>query len=407
LERRLAIGKAERDAVKPQLKREQLEEDERLFYVALTRARAKLFVPFFPEKSTRQAVYGSYGPLNERLLAMRNERVLDPRLFESAPVAATASSAAGDRAIVQALSEWSPPERLLTESDVLGEPRFDALRNSHAAFALHSYTTLTRRAEFVGGVEPDDFKSDLGADAQSEPDLPGGRNVGLFLHEMIEKLDMTVLAAARDLHAWQALPEVRALIDASLRRHRVRDQRWREHGAALVYTVLTAPLSLGDTIVEGGLARCASVREMEFVFPIPERWHPLLKFATPPADARWTADRGFLSGFVDFVFRVNGLTYFADWKSDVLRSYKPAAIEEHVKRNYDLQARIYSVGVVRLLGIANEREYRERFGGLVYVFLRGVEASGGSRGIYFHRPPWSEIADYEENLGTVVEGVAT
>jgi exodeoxyribonuclease V beta subunit len=400
LERRLAIGKRERDRAKAQLDREELEEDQRLFYVALTRARARLYLPLFPEKSLTKRAYGSYKPLNERLLALRDEQALDPLLFEFTPATAGAASADSDRAVAQALREWSPPERSLATGDAPGAPRFDALRQSHAAFALHSYTTLTRRDESIG-VEPEDFKSDFGGGADVEPDLPGGRNVGLFLHELIEKLDMDALAGARDVNDWQSSPEVRELIDAAMRRHRVRDQRWRERGAALVYNTLTAPLSLGDTIARGGLARCPSVREMEFVFPIPERWHPLLKLAAPPADSRWTAERGFLSGFVDFVFRLNGLTYFADWKSDLLRSYEPAAIEEHVRRNYDLQARIYSVGVVRLLGISNQREYRERFGGLVYVFLRGIEARGGARGIYFHRPEWDELTDYEQKLGAL------
>lgn len=102
---------------------------------------------------------------------------------------------------------------------------------------------------------------------------------------------------------------------------------------------------------------------------------------------------------MDFVFEQDGLTYFADWKSDLLSSYDPSTIEEHVMHNYALQAQIYLVGIVRLLQIRSEQEYAERFGGLLYVFLRGVGADGeGRQGIYFHRPNWVEVCNIETDL---------
>ena len=126
--------------------------------------------------------------------------------------------------------------------------------------------------------------------------------------------------------------------------------------------------NLAGTLV-GPLYKCRNVREMEFVYPIPERAHSLLQSA---GDGRWSVERGYLKGFVDFVFEYGGLHYFADWKSDSLPSYDRGAIAPHVKEHYDLQARIYSVGIVRLLGIRSEKEYDERFGGLLYLFIRGM-----------------------------------
>jgi len=40
--------KEARDAAKPSLRCEESEEDERLMYVALTRARSKMYLPYFP-----------------------------------------------------------------------------------------------------------------------------------------------------------------------------------------------------------------------------------------------------------------------------------------------------------------------------------------------------------------------
>ena len=113
-----------------------------------------------------------------------------------------------------------------------------------------------------------------------------------------------------------------------------------------------------------------------------------------------TAQRG-SKGFGRIVeqFRHRGRTYFADWKSDLLDSYGQAAVAAHVADRYLVQAQIYTIGIVRLLRIRDRREYEERFGGLVYVFLRGVEPRGeGRNGVYFHRPSWNEIVEYEQTL---------
>jgi len=99
------------------------------------------------------------------------------------------------------------------------------------------------------------------------------------------------------------------------------------------------------------------------------------------------------------VFERDKLMYFADWKGDRLQSYEPGAVARHVDRHYRLQARIYSLGVVRLLAINTERDYDARFGGLLYVFLRGVSHAGnGKTGFYFARPSWNEIVTYESEL---------
>jgi len=113
----------------------------------------------------------------------------------------------------------------------------------------------------------------------------------------------------------------------------------------------------------------------------------------------WRVERGYLKGFVDFVFEDSGLHFFADWKSDLLPSYERAVIEAHVDEHYSLQAKIYSVGVVRLLGIRDRAEYERRFGGLLYLFIRGMKCDGsGEEGVYFRRPDWDEICGYERDL---------
>ena len=98
-----------------------------------------------------------------------------------------------------------------------------------------------------------------------------------------------------------------------------------------------------------------------------------------------------------YVFEQDGLIYFADWKSDRLPSYAPGIIADHVAEHYSQQARIYVVGIVRLLGVRTAEEYARRFGGLLYLFLRGMGGEAGG-GVYFHRPAWEEIVAHERAL---------
>ena len=54
---------------------------------------------------------------------------------------------------------------------------------------------------------------------------------------------------------------------------------------------------------------------------------------------------------------------------------------------------------MRLLRIRSEAEYNARFGGLLYLFIRGIRIDGNGReGVYFRRPSWDEIAGSEANL---------
>jgi len=138
------------------------------------------------------------------------------------------------------------------------------------------------------------------------------------------------------------------------------------------------------------------VREMEFTYPIPEAHHQLLDRI---GDGAWRVEYGYLRGFIDYIFQHEGKTYFADWKSDLLPSYDADALADHVESHYSLQAQIYSVGIVRMLGIRTEVDYHDRFGGLLYVFLRGVGSNPDEgTGIYFARPAWREIVSYESSL---------
>jgi exodeoxyribonuclease V beta subunit len=113
---------------------------------------------------------------------------------------------------------------------------------------------------------------------------------------------------------------------------------------------------------------------------------------------------GMLKGFIDLVFRHAGRYYILDYKSNHLgdspEDYGPAALAAAMlEHRYDLQFVLYTLALHRLLKARQpEYDYDRHVGGVVYLFLRGVDHTG--RGVYGDRPPRALI----ERLDTAFAG---
>jgi ATP-dependent exoDNAse (exonuclease V) beta subunit len=102
----------------------------------------------------------------------------------------------------------------------------------------------------------------------------------------------------------------------------------------------------------------------------------------------------YLEGSIDLLFSWEGKTFFIDWKSNFQPDYQEATCAETVRADYSLQFAIYAIATCRFLGIDSEQAYEARFGGGLYVFLRGVP-EGGQAGA---RPSWGELKNWEQAL---------
>jgi exodeoxyribonuclease V beta subunit len=193
-----------------------------------------------------------------------------------------------------------------------------------------------------------------------------------------------------------------------------------------VHTALFTPLRLGDCLVPAlGLAR-PSLREVEFLYPIPEENHPLLSRAArcPPAAENaegrgeetegrgaangdiWSIERGLVKGFIDYLFEHEGRIYLCDWKGDWLPSWDGDCVRAHCENNYEIQARLYNLAVLRLAGLSDCDSFECRFGGVLYCFLRGMRPGDEQAGIYFRRPDWQTVLDWQaEMLGNEFWGM--
>ncbi|HEV2170850.1 MAG TPA: 3'-5' exonuclease, partial [Candidatus Binatus sp.] len=298
-ERYLAIGKSAQDLHFDETKAERLEEEQRLLYVALTRARAKLLLPYIPKGTLGMDITGCYKQLNKRLRTLESESAF-AELFSLedavAPPPRSELNKKEKRPDQDDLCAWLAS----TSESIVHEGEFDELRNRHPGLIVASYTSLQ-------AADPEDFKNSVDAaeTGGDNLDLVGGRRVGIFLHEALEQLDFAVLRDSANLQTFMARKDVRELFSSAMRRHSVNDQRWLDRGREIIFNALTAPIALGDTMLEDGLCRLPKVSEMEFVYPIPEPHHTLL--GNGP-NGEWTVGRGYIKGFVDLVFRHDDLT---------------------------------------------------------------------------------------------------
>ena len=105
-----------------------------------------------------------------------------------------------------------------------------------------------------------------------------------------------------------------------------------------------------------------------------------------------------MKGYMDLVFRHQGRFYLVDWKSNYLGptidSYHQEALQAAMQQHfYILQYHLYVLALSQYLRIRNpDFSYASGFGGVFYLFVRGIDCQRGPEyGVYFDLPKPSLI----------------
>ncbi len=352
------------------IKEEDDREAERLLYVALTRAEGRLLLPCFFEETGRSKISGVYRALNPvlRTVVLGAEA---PHLFEVGELRRDPSERPAPPAPLD-LSTWVPPVV------PAGPPvDYESARRAARPVLTTSYTHLSGWAKEHGasaGAFERHGEQDQRGVALPPGDLPGGARTGQMMHALLEELDVEA-AAAGDFEAWWTSAR-RSWAIYVLRRFGF-DEAWAEPAARRAFQAVQVPLPDRDGKAAPLLAHDPGrlVREMGFL-------------------ATYFEEPDFLTGAMDAVFQREGRTYILDWKNDLLDAYDGPALEAHVRHRYAIQVQLYTWVVLRWLRIETEAEYEAQFGGLHYVFLRGLPGQG----VWFHRPTWIEVQGWQRDL---------
>jgi exodeoxyribonuclease V beta subunit len=105
---------------------------------------------------------------------------------------------------------------------------------------------------------------------------------------------------------------------------------------------------------------------------------------------------GIMNGKMDLFFEKDGKYYILDWKSNYLGDTLPAYDTANVwqamaDNNYHLQYHIYTVAICKYLAMRIPVfNYETQFGGVIYLFVRGMR-KGATTGVFFSKPEWTVI----------------
>ena len=400
-------------AAKAAADEERLQEDLRLLYVALTRARHALWVGVAAIKvgPGKACLFhrSGFGRLLAGEVAVNEADI--PGLLQDAFGGASEVSlqvvqqtpqrtALQDRQPAQPLLE-APPYRASFERN-WGIGSFSALvRDLAAPPALAVGAGL--------GLGPARAEDLLIAPAEAVPGLlasaaqhrfPRGALAGNFLHDQLEWLAGEGFALAGDAALAQRLAQ------------RCERQGWGHWAAGVVGwlgELLSTPLPPVGAALDG-LQQV--LPEMEFWFPSDQlpaaaldrlcRQHLLAGRPRPPLPERLM--NGLLMGFADLVFEHEGRYWVLDYKSNALGDsdahYHPAALEAAMaEHRYDVQAALYLLALHRLLRQRLGAGYRpaQHLGGAVYLFLRGMR--GPAAGCYHLPAPLALLDALDQALG--------
>ena len=382
------------------------EEDERLFYVGLTRAQARVYVPYVPyENGELLCKYlngRSFMVLNDRLTHMKEAAEQGQGTghiqWEDIPYFGRHIPQPPQDADPEILATWQPPvEYMQGNTDPGGEEEVEALPSRR----LSSYTSLKRRQGGYHAPSPpseDELRAEdeLGAAEDAiigAHELPGGVRTGQCLHDIFEHVAFESFTKHQDEGSWREDPEVLALFERCMIQHGL-DFDILPLCQRVIYRCLSAFIEVDHGVIYGLHSCLQNTREMAFLYPIPEAHHPRL---SQEPEQGWVVDRGFIKGYIDFVFEWNGRVYFADWKSDVMARYEGQTLERHVDENYMIQVMLYATALCKMLGIHDEAAYEARFGEAIYCFLRGM-TDDSHLGIIRRRPTWAELLAFEADM---------
>jgi exodeoxyribonuclease V beta subunit len=236
--------------------------------------------------------------------------------------------------------------------------------------------------------------------------FPKGAKAGTFLHDVFEHLDFCN----------PTVPLREQLVKEKLAQYGY-DLSWLEIVCSMLDKVLRVPLDpkrqdfcLSRVRMEDRL------NELEFTFPLkalpPETLRKILARGDLRQEVPETIERlsfsplrGFMKGFMDMVFRHEDRYYLLDWKSNFLgarvEDYGPNNLARAMEENlYTLQYTFYALALNRYLKLRVQGyDYDRHFGGIFYVFLRGVDPEKGPEfGIYRDKPRRDLVEELSEEL---------
>ncbi len=412
----LDLGSDDMEKNRTVAEKELLAENLRLLYVSLTRAKSLCYLVWgrFNQADTSAPAYLFHGPSSgkwkdivddtgKRVASLSDQDMLAELKTFLEKSAGTISLSdmpvgAGETHVL------SPPKNDITLSCLNFSGNIDRQWHissfSSLIFGLPHGEEIPDRDETVSvdvSKMEDLEESDREEKHKDIFSFPKGAHAGTFMHDILEHLDFQEKDPAR----------LNRLVADKLKEYGF-DPIWQETLCRKIEKVIATPL---DPKLKGLRLSCIPdhdrLNELEFYFPLKTISPDTLKkvfqsthgtaiphsFPDSMGRLQFAPTKGFMKGFMDMVFRFEDRFYLVDWKSNHLGNHAEDYASQSLvpvmeKEFYILQYHIYTLALDQYLRMRQPGYgYEDHFGGVFYIFLRGVDpVKGTDYGIYRDRP---------------------
>ncbi len=396
----LSLDSSDRVASKS-LEQEAMSENMRLLYVALTRAKYTTFLYWgkINQAGTAPMAYLFHGIKRNSDFYKTSEQSLMDDLVKLARLEEGAISV--DSSLVK------PGESLVFDKSAVKLSGVREMTGTiHKDWAVTSFSALTSVAEKnVSGLnitekmdEVEETK-DIEQDDKKPEDIsffPAGATAGTVLHTVFEEIDFSS-------------DDNVEVISQILDKYRM---RYHRNGTDMVPWVRECVNSVLDApLFDSGRLRDVNKEdlsfEMEFFYKIDSMQNGrIVELLKNRVNLSESSTSGFIHGFMDLVFKLNGKYYLVDWKSnrlgDNLDDYSKDKIEkEMIKHNYILQYMLYLAALDKYLRQNDPSySYENNFGGVYYFFIRGISSKNSfSTGFYHDLPTYGTVEKLQKIMG--------
>ncbi|WP_373975157.1 exodeoxyribonuclease V subunit beta [Chitinibacter sp. SCUT-21] len=429
---RIDAGTPERELAEERATTEAHAELMRLLYVALTRAKHRLYLayPAFEKLPWQSKPAMKNGPLAQVLYhdgKRLNEQIGDCSIEQiSAAFTAIAPLTVSDWPNTR--EPYQPAAvKLSAVSAASWTPRFLA-----APWRMVSFSGVSRgqAKHSESGVDHDASTLDAALSVLDKTQLPmrfrfaRGADAGTALHGMFEHWDFS----RHDRNAWQEII-AKQLLRAGLVSEEALQAETQidvdnEQGGMLpelatwLGEVIDTPLGMCGFALRD-LQPKQRLNEWPFLMHCPKlnltafyRELARPEFGVAPqiiaASQRLKPEQvqAYLNGVVDLVCQYQGRYFIADYKSNFLgdnvADYSHAALTEAMgDAHYYLQYLLYVIAWHRHMKsrLGERYDYENDFGGVLYLFIRGMHPQGNGNGVWFDKPRQGLIEALNRALG--------
>lgn len=386
------LGSPNFDLHKARALEEELAEELRLAYVALTRARCRCYVLWAEVKRNGYVNDSRHSALAWLLSLETTELTFDGQIQI---LRNKQSASETDTLIIPAIPDVTAAGfRAREDVDSRLEPQSFSGRNLHTDWTLISYSSLSLVSE-ADPHHPLPSATLIVEDDQEKPVLPilpKGAALGNVVHALFEKVPFAALATRTGYESllqqqcnwFNVTADPVVLTDLLIK----------------VTETSLRPGPAGFTLLD--LAENDTIKEMPFYFRLrpgsTEQINTILADSPVTAPVSPRSIKGYLTGFIDLVCRHEGKFYIMDYKTNWLGTrladYGPTHLTQAMREhNYGLQYWLYALVLHRYLQDAvPDYEYARHFGGVMYLFVRGMEPSQPGSGVYYDLPDYTTLS---------------